>query len=440
MRPTIPVIGAVIALVLASTAHSAPAPTRANNKFFDWTQNATPTPTANFIQSPFLNDADAADVNVFLSSLPAGSIRAVKIESPISTATAKLIFNNPTYNVSYIFADIETPTAYLDAQKLAKQIRPLRSGRAFISNFGAPDKGTLNMTSSVLYPGSPALTNPANGNSTAPSIRSAFVTVPITRLSQATTHERAGDSNVPWITNFNNFGNASLNDASGTGGFGYYWSNPTADQMLSARDFATLVAHYRLRGADSFNLFPSGELNTTQADLRSQAVEGWTEPHINALMSAKDHVMLIKNPSKPRYGVGTMKDNTLITIDGVTESIESSGAVWSGVYSMSQQKLDFLLTNMTDLSHTLTLPSKIASKTVTTTNYDVPAGSSLLVEFSLNPDPLKPTRRIWQQTALIDPFTDLSIDRSSAGVPEPTTTLPLFALALLFLNRRGATR
>ena len=279
-RLTCSIVIATVVLVISSSSvsvQSAPAPVRLNNKFFDWTQNATPAPAPSFVQSPFLSDADASDVNVFLNSLPAGSVRAVKITSPISTATARLIFNNPGYNVSYVFADFETSTAFTDAQKLARQIRPLRSGRAFISNFGAPDKGALNMTGTILYPGAPIFPSPAAGNSTAPNLRSSFFTLPITSLSQATTHEKPGHANVPWVTNFNNTGNSSLNDSAGTGGFAYYWSNPSADQMLAPRDFATLVAHYRLRGADSFNLFSSGELNTSQADLEAQAVEGWTE-------------------------------------------------------------------------------------------------------------------------------------------------------------------
>src|SRR5262249_20767461 len=145
------------------------------------------------------------------------------------------------------------------------------SGQHSFSGFARTDydQAGLNMESEEAYPGSPSFKNPANGNSSAPNIRSALFTLPSWRIG------RDSDAlikaclitqrNVPWIANFNNWGNACLNDAPGTGGYAYYWTNPTGvpgnsgiGQMLSSRDFATLVAHYRLRGANSFNLFDSG--------------------------------------------------------------------------------------------------------------------------------------------------------------------------------------
>src|SRR5205085_1176392 len=129
----------VVAMVLAGAAMSAssvamaknnkpgdtsvPAATPTQNQFFDWTVGATPTPPANYVPSPFLTDANATSVNAFLASLAPGAVRAVKVEAPISNATASLIFNNPSYHVSYVFGDLEGPNAVANAGTLVQQVR-----------------------------------------------------------------------------------------------------------------------------------------------------------------------------------------------------------------------------------------------------------------------------------------------------------------------------
>jgi len=55
----------------------------------------------------------------FLEQQP--GIRAVKIEHPISNATANLIFNNAKYHVSYVLGDLESVNA-------TNQAAPLGSG------------------------------------------------------------------------------------------------------------------------------------------------------------------------------------------------------------------------------------------------------------------------------------------------------------------------
>src|SRR4051812_43171500 len=74
-------------LVSATPAMAAaPAqPTQVDNQYFDWFVNNH----AGFVSSPFLRDSSAGAVNAFLSQQPAGAIRAVKVDRPISNATAK---------------------------------------------------------------------------------------------------------------------------------------------------------------------------------------------------------------------------------------------------------------------------------------------------------------------------------------------------------------
>src|SRR5438094_812808 len=80
----------------AVRAATPPPATATDDQFFDWFVNTTPS----YVPSPFLSNANAGSVNAFLEQMPAGAIRAVKIEKPISLTTANLIFNNPSYHVS----------------------------------------------------------------------------------------------------------------------------------------------------------------------------------------------------------------------------------------------------------------------------------------------------------------------------------------------------
>src|SRR5687768_4634611 len=123
-------------------AGSPPPPQEVKNQAFDWFVNNTP----GYLPSPFLRDDTAGAVNAFLKTLSANQPKAVKLEGPISNATANLIFNNPSYQISYVFGDLEmgnqTPNAM---REVAEQVRFIngvnngtrtRSHNAFIGNFG----------------------------------------------------------------------------------------------------------------------------------------------------------------------------------------------------------------------------------------------------------------------------------------------------------------
>jgi hypothetical protein len=475
-----------------------PQPVELVNQFFDWTVNATLTPPPSYVQSPFLDDSNANSINTFLLGLPSGAIRAVKVTGPLSTTTTNLIFNNPSYNVSYVFEDLEADqgNAVTMAQTMTNQVRwvggvvnstATKSARAYVSNFAFQDatavsasgtttdptmpdtyfannhtkhsyagfKGTdyttagLNMEAADLYPGSPSYKSPAYGNSSAPNIRSALFTLPAWRLGRDSDallkNGLATNRNVPWVANFNNWGQpagaGTLNDAPGTGGFQYYWSNPTgnsitgAGQNLSGRDFATLVAHYRLRGANSFNLLQSGIVGVSQTQMQDQAREGWAGQgptgsadaaanlgHMLTTLSASDRRLLIGNEPNDNYG-GTFNANSNIIEDGTLKNVEQAGAMFSGVYSLSQGKLDILLSNMDDSAHKLTLPNHLGGYALNTKDFNVAAGTHMLLEYSGDSK-----KKTWSLSLSNVPFTDLDNDRSKPGVPEPGV-LSLLAVA-----------
>jgi len=209
-----------------------PSPTKGNgSQWFDWWTDTNVPPVSGYLNSPRLTNANAAAVNTFLTTgLPAGAIRAVKIEgsgaNPLNTSTTNLIFNNPNYNVSYVFGDVESGAASpVDIAGVINRIRwvngvvggtKTRSNLAYVGNFamstvtndraGNGKKhstnamdfsyktyGTTgaNMSNPDLYPGDPSFRNFAQGDSTAtqfspPNIRTSLFTLPLMRMGQTT--------------------------------------------------------------------------------------------------------------------------------------------------------------------------------------------------------------------------------------------------------------
>jgi hypothetical protein len=295
--------------------------------------------TGSYIGVPFLTDANAAAVNLYLTG--ASGIRAVKIENPgISNATANLIFNNTNYNVSYVFGDLEGATANAAAANLAKQVKwagavpnttKNKSYNAWVGNFGFTTQSTnsqkptyytntgqhsyssyqynewnnagLSMSNEEAYPGSPSMRNKASGDvpqgsGTYNNIRGAIFVLPLWRVGQATDGAQSNGvpnfQHIPWTANFNNWGQPGLdtdrNPANGykfipgspmpaaTIGGHYYPAQSSADttnQMVSERDFATSMLHMRMRGADSFHLLDSGIQGITQNQMQQDAATGW---------------------------------------------------------------------------------------------------------------------------------------------------------------------
>jgi len=449
-----------------------PAATKAKNQFFDWYVNTTPS----YQPSPFLVNGAGTSVKAFLESESSNTIRAVKIVKPIDNSTSNLVFNASQYHVSYVFGDLESPNAKSELQTLVNQVKfvngqnngtKTNSFNAFIGNFNwtrAGNDGTqpsgynypssgdfssakLNMAMPALYPGSGAFRNPAAGNSTAPNIRSALFVLPIIHLTAAKVNAHSGEQVVPWIAPFNNWANLSMDsDRNPSNGYRFVpgqampakfglpavSANDTKNQMVSQRDFATQVAHYRLRGADSYVAFEAGIVGYSNEQKRIDAKTGWNESHINSIFQASDYKLL---EGKETGGDKDLNDD--MTVDGKNKSDESSGSLFSGVYSLTLKKMDVLLTNMDDDDHSLTLPSKIAGFDVKTRTFSMDGGASLLVEYKLtNSGPGKGWSVALQQT----PFLQITNNRNEVGVPEPTTITLAAMAAMIGVTRRRTRR
>jgi hypothetical protein len=271
---------------------------------------------------------------------------------------------------------------------------------------------------------------------------------------------------IPFIANFNNYGSLALDNGSwngatatfsgprnGADGYAFIPGQPlsgaggipmsgtdTANQMLSGRDFAALVAHIRLRGADSYHTLHSGQQGVTNATMMDQAREGWIggpgsnaalNSSIQTRMSAADKKLLIG--FEQVYGRNA-DGGTDVMVDGGTslKSSEQVGVIMDGVYSVSQKKLDFLVSNMDKVDHTINLPDKVGNISLNTKDHLIAAGTHLLIEYNLTGS--GKTAK-WTAFATSVPFTDLDEDRTRPGVPEPGM-LSLLAVAGVF----GMTR
>jgi hypothetical protein len=458
-------VAMVVAPALAGAASPPPA-TEVDNQAFDWFVNNTP----GYLPSPFLTDANAGSVNAFLKTLPANVPHAVKVEVPISNATANLIFNNPSYHISYVLGDLEQANSQANVTNLVKQVRYVnnnngqlkRSGNAFIGNYGyqvidnditTPSnydskKGThsfsgynrggynaakLNMSMPELYGGSGSFKNPAAGNSTAPNIRSAMFTLPILRVSQVEVNNGADDRNVPYVARFNNFGNLALDtDRNSNHGYLFVPGQPipassgfpavsaakTANQMLSRRDFAAAVSHYRMRGADSYVLFEPGVIDYTQENKRRDAMAGWTEPHIQKVFDQSDYKLVLGADSDYKNHNNKKDINSELIVDGSMRKAEDTGTIFSGVYSLSLKTLDVMISNLDEQDHSITLPDSIGGYALKTKTFNVDDGSNLLIEYKLTTSGVN---KGWSVALMHVPFQAIDNSRNGFGIPEPTT-------------------
>ena len=472
------VFGCGTIATLPSSLHAAtpPAVTKANNQFFDWSINTT----GSYVPSPFLTDSNRDAVNAFLQQ-QSQNIRAVKVQGPISNSTANLIFNNTKYHVSYVFGDFETNDAANQIKKLAQQVRfvngvnngpKTQSTNAFIGNFGfqhlSNDVTTppgfvgnslgdftsakLNMSNPELYSGSVTFKTPAAGNSSAPNIRSALFALPALRVSQIKVNSPASEAIVPYVARFNNAFNLALDtDRNPANGYKFVpgqsipakfglpavSASDTRNQMLSRRDFATQILHLRLRGANSYMAFEPGVVGYFNEDKRKDARTGWTESHVNSIFAAADAKLLLGKdtdyPGGPTTGDKDFNGNILI--DGKDKTVESAGALFSGVYSLTLKKMDVLLSNMDDDDHTLTLPPTVGGFSLLKKSFDLDAGQHLLVEYKLTTSGVN---KGWSVMMQQFPFLQLPNNRNEVGIPEPAnmTILAVLAFAAVTPRRR----
>jgi hypothetical protein len=480
--------GIGVAVASSRAAASSPPPaTKLNNQFSDWYENTSP----GYVSSLFLTDVNRHAYNAFLEQQPKGKVLAVKVTQPISNQTANLIFNNPKYHVSYVFGDLEGANANQQIKTLAQQVRfvngnlngtKTNSFNAFIGNFGfaklsndstdpssyQSQRGShsfagwnmgdyqsakLNMSMPELYAGSASFRTPAAGNSNAPNIRSANFILPALRVSQIRLNMDAGEQLVPWVARFNNWGVSALDtDRNPSNGFKFEPGKPipaafglpalsasqTKDQMLSRRDFAAQIAHFRLRGANSFVAFEPGVVGYLNDVKRADARTGFTEPHIDSIFAASDYKLLLGSETDYPPKVPGFKDpNGNIFVDGKERSDEQAGAMFSGVYSLSLKRMDILISNMDDDDHTLTMPPTIAGFDLKTKSFDLDGGTHLMVEYKLTTSGVN---KGWSVMTKTFPFLQLPNNRNEIGIPEPANMTLLAMLAFVGVTPRRRRR
>jgi len=432
---------------------------KAEDLLYDW-QAVSPatTPVPGYIPAPFVgagNSAASAIPTLTSSQAAFPGRTAVKILSPLSAADTATLFNNPAFTVNYAFLDFEAgripggPSTNPDsaaalAQATAIHGQPKGAG-TFVGNFrmfpGSGDSSGvgngpsfadymasgMNMANEDLYPGNGTYKNPAafpGGTSSSPNIRSTLFTLPINRASTVTANLPLGHKHIPYVDRFNNFGNPGLQNgtiASGQAAFYADAAHGTANQLLSRGDMSALVAHYRLRGVDGYHLLDGGVQNYTQQQFESDAQAGWTLPQIASIFNGG--------------GARLATLDTVSRVDGNLKTNESTGVVYSGVYSLSQAggngKLALLVSNLDDIQHSIDFPNKIGGKTIAG-SVQVLAGQHKLLDFTGSG-----TQWLLQNPGGTPVFVDSN--RDGVGVPEPVAMggISMFALTMLFRRRRS---
>ena len=479
MKRTAAFLSAVVGVSAAANAQSTP-----SAGFFDWDTTSNPT-TTNYTASPFLNNSNAASVGAVLAaSQAAGKPLAVKIVEPLTSAASKAIFN--TYKVDYVFCDFEAADSVGLTRAVADTVlSSTKSSGAFVGNFnfypnsgtdstrpgavsaGAPSfqnrpytgqfadsrgknatKTGVLMSNEALYPGSPDYKTAGTSELTnTPNVRSALFTLPIIRLTGAETGLKSTDKHIPWVTRFNNYGNSALdNSNSGVSQYEYLQNaaNPANGQLPSRGDFSAQILHYRLRGADSVNLFEasiSSVVGYTRAQARADVSSGWgNDSTINNIFSRNKFAL-----ANLTTVIGDTGNNSG---DTATKNVTQAGAIWSGVYDTSAvaqgtRRLAILISNLGTASKTIDLPNLIGgfhtySGAVADDDYVVAAGTHRLLTFTLAKNSTTNNQLAWLLSSNSAVFTDNN--RNGIGIPEPTTAglFGLGALGLLARRRRQA--
>ena len=431
---------------------------QAEDLLYDWQAVSAPTtPVAGYVPSPFVGAGNSAASAIPVLTASQGSYPGkvgLKILSPLSAGDTATLFNHPNFTVNYAFLDFEAgriaggPSTNPDsaaalAQATAIHAQP-KGAATFVGNFrmypGQGDTSSIgtnpsiadylasgmNMANEDLYPGNGSYKNPAQlpgGTSSSPNIRSTLFVLPINRATYVTANLPAGNKHIPYIDRFNNFGNTGLQNgtSNGQGAFFADAAHGTAGQLLSRGDLSAMVAHYRLRGVDGVHLLDGGVVGYTQAQFEQDAKDGFTLPAIANIFAGG--------------GARIATLDTVSRVDGVVKTNESSGLVYSGVYSLTQAgglgKLALLVSNMDDIGHPVDFPQKIGGKSIAG-SVSLLAGQHKLLDFTG-----AGTQWLLQNPGGTPVFTDNL--RDGVGVPEPVVMggASIFALTMLFRRRRA---
>lgn len=421
------------------------------DQLFDFTHDPidpaknVPALIGGYTPAPFLNDGNAGAVGAFLGGQ---GVKAVKVSNPLLPGTVNGVYTPAGTRPKYTFGEFEGPTAIGNVTTLRTQINTATAGgvtanTTYVGNFNVYPALTdptrpaqintiaasyqttftsgdyfaagLNMANPALYPGAPDFRTSSTKNGhvddgLGPNIRSELFALPIIRASIVSANLPAGHKHIPYVTRFNNWGNAAF-DTDGNSSNGFAWTDANG-QMLSRGDFKAMVAHYRARGANGVHLLDGGVVGYTRQQHEQDAKDGWEQPELAALHNA------------PGSRIATL--DTVARVDGALKNIEETGVVFSGVYNLTQGKLALLVSNMDEIDHSLSIQNKVGGKSVPG-NFLASAGSHQLLQFTN-------AGTFWQLASATPVFVDN--DRNGVGVPEPTTIGALALASLVTLRRR----
>ncbi len=461
----------IVSFVAIATASALSSVAFGSTSFFDW-EVPSQTAPAPYVGAPHLTNsaASAAAVQAYWAAHPTDP-KAVRVTEDLTDPAALNIFRTNT--VSYVFADFEGTSIASRTSNLVGQVRwnPITSSNtpsvsAYIGNYQvfpvypdatASNPGTtgttatgyyntgINMAMEQLYPGSPSFRGPgsANGGSTSPNIRSNLFTMPLSRFSavesnlQGTLFQNRPaplpqkDAHIPLVTRFNNWNNVALTNTSTI--YSPYSFDTSiggnANQLLARGDFAALIAHYRARGAESYNLFEPGVVGYTKAQMQADAQIGW---------SVWDPLFL-----SGRTAVPALLDITG-TIDGTTKTFEQTGIAYSGMYQVSDGNpwtpdiLEILLSNLDGVSHSVSFTQAIDGALFTSGNtFNIAPGDHRLLEFTQIGgywDLASNTPVTGTDSAGNNAWPDMN--RNGIGIPEPTTAMLMGGVVGLMALRR----
>ncbi|HEX8910974.1 MAG TPA: PEP-CTERM sorting domain-containing protein [Humisphaera sp.] len=466
---------------ILGTAGLASAQSVPSSGFFDWSENTNPT-APDFTASPFLDNNNATQVAAQLSAAQAaGKPLAVKVREPLTNPASQAIFNQ--FAVKYVFCDFEDAALVGRTRAVADLVlSSTASKNAFVGNFNVyPNSGSDGtrpvaantnyqygdirgktptstgklMSNEQLYPGQSDFRTggtsqlPIPGGT--PNIRSGLFTLPIIRQTVAENSLPGSDAHIPWVTRFNNWGNTLL-DTDGNSSNGYQFvqnaSNPANGQLLSRGDFQAQILHYRLRGADSVNLFQASAGSVqgySRAQEQSDIRTGWGgSAVVNGIFSRNNFALAnLTTVIGDRGGSSGDPANSSQNPTSVgPRGLAVAGAAWSGVYdkSGSTRKLSILISNMGTDNKTIDLPNFIGGYHAMASNgsddFAVSPGQHRLLTFTLKPQSSLGKNMSWVLDSNVAVFTDNN--RNGVGIPEPTSAavLGLGAVGLLAARRR----